>query len=82
MRKSVDIKRYMKEAFDKVWFMRSHKSDNSIIEAQRIAEIKRIINTYNDIPKEGYSDWECGYWNGILSALRWVLGDEKNFLDT
>ena len=42
---------------------------------------------YHDIPTDrrgriNYTDWECGYWNGIMSALRWVLGDEKDFLDT
>jgi hypothetical protein len=32
--------------------------------------------------KEPVSDWNYGYWSGILAALRWVLGDEKDFLDT
>jgi hypothetical protein len=26
--------------------------------------------------------WEYGYANGKLAALRWVLGDEWDFLDT
>lgn len=26
--------------------------------------------------------WEYGYINGKLAALRWVLGDEWDFLDT
>lgn len=32
--------------------------------------------------KEPVSDWDYGYWSGILAALRWVMGDEKDFLDT
>lgn len=29
------------------------------------------------------SDWEYGYWSGVMATLRWVLGDEeKDNLDT
>lgn len=77
-----EIESYENEAFDKVWLMRSSPCDDSEIEERRIDAVKRILNTYNDIPEDGYTDWECGYWNGIMGALRWVLGDEKNFLDT
>ena len=72
----------MDEAFDKVWLMRTHPGEMSDIELKRRQAATRILSTYPDIPKGGYSDWECGYWNGILGALRWVLGDEKDFLDT
>lgn len=78
-----DIMGYLDEAFDKVWLMRSHPvTDNPDVEERRIKSVERVLNTYDDIPEEGYDDWECGYWNGILGALRWVLGDEKDFLDT
>lgn len=40
-----------------------------------------ILNAYDDIPDDGYDDWECGYWNGILGAMRWVLGEDRDFLD-
>lgn len=77
-----EITDYMNEAWDKVWLMRSEPCEDMDIEARRLAGVKRILRTYDDIPDNGYTDWECGYWNGILGALRWVLGDEKDFLDT
>lgn len=78
-----EIYEYLNEAFDKVWLMRSRPCDeHPDIEANRQIAVKRILRTYDDIPVNGYSDWECGYWNGIMGALRWVMGDEKNFLDT
>lgn len=81
-RRTTEIKAYMDEAFDKVWLMRTHPCDNLDIEARRVSAIERILSTYDDIPENGYTDWECGYWNGILGAMRWVLGDDKDFLDT
>lgn len=77
-----EINEYLDEAFDKVWLMRSHPCEIPSIEARRLATVERILETYDDVPEEGYTDWDCGYWNGIMGALRWVLGDEKNFLDT
>lgn len=83
MRKIKEIQGYEKEAFEKVWLMRTSPCDNPEIEARRQAAVERILTTYNDIPEEGYDDWECGYWNGVMATLRWVLGDEeKNNLDT
>lgn len=83
-RTNAQIKEYMNEAFDKVWLMRTHPVEDKFpeIEKRRIEAVERILDTYDDIPDEGFTDWECGYWNGILGALRWVLGDEKDFLDT
>lgn len=74
---------YEKEAFDKVWLMRTSPCENPEIEARRQAAAKRILDTYNDIPKEGYNDWECGFWSGVMATCRWALGDEeKDNLDT
>ena len=81
-RSKKEIIAYMDEAFDKVWLMRTHPCEEAEIEKRRLAAIERIFNTYDDVPDEGYTDWECGYWNGILGAMRWVLGEEKDFLDT
>ena len=81
-RKFDEIEAYEEEAFDKVWLMRTRPCDDPEIEDRRFKAVERILSTYDDIPEDGYSDWECGYWNGILGALRWVMGDEKDFLDT
>ena len=89
LRTREEIHEYEKEAFDKVWLMRSRPVDNpnndpklTEIEQGRQNGIIRVLSIYDDIPENGYTDWECGYWNGIMGALRWVLGDEKDFLDT
>ena len=35
------------------------------------------------IQEDDYLDgWDYYYWVGIMSALRWVTGAEKDFLDT
>lgn len=83
MRPSKELIAYLKEADDKVWFMRTHSCEDPKIETERQAVVERILSTYNDIPEEGYDNWECGYWNGVMATLRWVLGDEeKDNLDT
>lgn len=83
LRSREEIEKYENEAFDKVWLMRNCCISNRepIHEVSR-SGMERILSTYNDIPKDGYDTWECGYWNGIMGALRWVLGDDKDFLDT
>lgn len=77
------IHEYLDEAWDKVWLMRNCCISERlpVHEASR-AGMERIMTKYHDIPKDGYDDWECGYWNGIMGALRWVLGEDKNRLDT
>jgi hypothetical protein len=77
-----EIQEYENEAFDKVWLTRSHPEKNHVVDVVRRKNVERILDKYHDIPKDGYTEWECGYWNGIMGALRWVLGDEKDFLDT
>ncbi|KIN15228.1 DUF4935 domain-containing protein [Vreelandella titanicae] len=45
-----------------------------------IKSAKRVEGKYEDIGP--WSDFEWGMINGKLSALRWVLGDEWDMLDT
>ena len=79
-----DLIAYHKEADDQVWLMRSYNFETK----QPIHEVsrpvcERILATYDDIPENGYEEWERGFWMGVLGTLRWVLGDEeKDNLDT
>lgn len=78
-----ELEEYLEEAWDKVWLMRSSPVEDEEIERKRAAAVDRIFETYDDIPEEGYNDWECGFWNGVLGTLRWCLGEEeKDWLDT
>lgn len=82
-RSKKDLIAYEQEAFEKVWLMRTSPCENTEIESKRQEAIQRILNTYDDIPAEGYDDWSYGYWSGVMATLRWVLGDdEKDNLDT
>lgn len=82
MKTEGEILVYLKEASDKVWYMRSSSCDIPDIEKRRLKAITRVEKDYPEV-KKGFDDWECGFWNGVLGTLRWVLGDEeKNNLDT
>lgn len=82
MRTEEEIIKYMDEAFDKVWYMRSRPCDIPDIEKGRLKSIKIVEKEYPEV-KKGFDDWECGFLNGVLGTLRWVLGEEeKDNLDT
>ncbi len=80
------------EFFDRMWYDRhqlikcavdekKEKVDQEIWKRAR-AEAKRIENTYGKKCLGPHDDFEWGMINGKLSAIRWVLGDEWDFLDT
>ena len=82
MRTEEEIIKYLGEALDKVWYMRSRPCDIPDIEKGRLKSIKRVEKEYPEV-KKGFDDWEYGFWNGVLGTLRWVLGEEeKDNLDT
>ena len=81
LRKEKEILYYLDEAFDKVWLMRTHPCNDKEIEERRQQAVERILNDYPEC-ENGFDDWQCGYWNGVLSTLRWVLMDDKDNLDT
>lgn len=64
--------------FDLIWYQRSVSSMHPLAEPGR----RRVQATYPAEALGPYTDFEWGMLNGKLSALRWVLGDEWDFLDT
>jgi hypothetical protein len=49
---------------------------------QARAGAKRVEKKYGKRALGPHTDFEWGMLNGKLSALRWVLGSEWDFLDT
>ena len=77
---------------DKIWFDR-HLSLRYRIETGMetvdpeiwkgaLNSAQRVIDKYGEENLGPYSDFEWGMLNGKLSALRWVLGDDWDMLDT
>ena len=80
-RTAKEILKYIEEAYDKVWLSSTSSSSDPTIEMKRLDEMYRIKNEYPDIPDRGYTVWECGYLSGVLGALRWVMGEDKEYSD-
>jgi tryptophan 2,3-dioxygenase len=80
--------------FDRIWYHRSRQHDYQLEAENLTVELgnhrsiaaagrKRVEETYTTPGELGpYSDFELGMLHGKLSALRWVLGSEWDFLDT
>jgi hypothetical protein len=80
--------------FGRIWYHRSLQHEYRLEEAGDHAGIEkhraiagpprtRLEQTYIEPGELGpYSDFELGMLSGKLSALRWVLGSEWDFLDT
>lgn len=64
--------------FDLIWYQRSLSGMHPLGESGR----QRVECTYSAEELGPYGDFEWGMLNGKLSALRWVLGDDWDFLDT
>ena len=47
-----------------------------------IKAAKRVENKYGTKNLGPYSDFDWGMINGKLSAIRWILGEEWDMLDT
>jgi hypothetical protein len=83
------------EMFDRIWYNRSLSydfqlrqagdDDAGLLEHQKVAGAarRRVEERFGGVENLGpYDDFEWGMLNGKLSALRWVLGSEWDFLDT
>lgn len=82
------------EMFDRIWYHRSHQFSHpheppadpetvSKLQSMEQAARLKVENTYTQEGQLGpYTDFELGMLNGKLSALRWMLGSEWDFLDT
>ena len=92
LRSQAEILHAVDELFDKIWYDRHQSLKTSIMERRttvkpdiwRQAEdaARGVENKYGKSALGPWSDFEWGMLNGKLSALRWVLGDEWDFLDT
>lgn len=83
-----------KQLFDRIWYHRSLQHEYRSRDAGDHAEVERLLKiagparqrveeTYTQPGELGpYTDFEWGMLNGKLSALRWVIGSEWDFLDT
>ena len=73
---------------DKVWYTRhlyylAECKANGVQVAEDVLEAgKRVRSLYPKGELGPFNDFEWGMVNGKLSALRWVTGEEWDFLDT
>ena len=91
-RSKEEIKAALAAVEEKVWldrhrmFLDREETNGGAIDPKikAIAEAdpKSIESTYSALELGPYSDFEWGMLNGKLSALRWVLGSDWDFLDT
>ncbi|MFH7600013.1 PIN domain-containing protein [Streptomyces racemochromogenes] len=91
-RSLVEILAAHEEYFEKIWYGRSimrdtedgriHPGTSESLERTILAARRRIEEKYGSESLPPVDDWEWGFMHGKLSALRWIMGDEWDFLDT
>lgn len=75
------------ELYDRIWYVRSLIHEARTDDVDALLQIAgpgraRVEAKYGRDNLGPYSDFDWGMLHGKLSALRWVLGDEWDFLDT
>ena len=91
-RSDKEIKAMTEEFYDKIWLDRHlllrEKVENGISQAnpeiweRALKAEERIYEKYGEENLGPYDDFDWGMLNGKLSALRWVMGYDWDFLDT
>jgi hypothetical protein len=91
-RSETEIQAASDELLDKIWYNRhlylraqiesGEETVNSEVWSAALKAAKLVEEKYGKRNLEPWSDFDWGMLNGKLSALRWVLGDEWDFLDT
>lgn len=91
LRSESEILAAEEEFFDRVWFERHHVHRHKWETGQEVVpenirhvalEAAERVKARRPELRLCEDEFEWGMWNGKLSALRWVLGDEWDFLDT
>ncbi len=93
MRKRVEIQEAEQEFSDRVWYNRKlvmlERIQNGLepmpdedLMDKVTAGMRAIEERYGGKDTLAYDDFEWGMVNGKLSALRWVMGDDWDMLDT
>lgn len=92
MRSEEEILKAQEKFYDLVWYDRHRQLKLKIEEGSEDvdgdvwtgaeAAARRVEARYSERELGPRSDFEWGMINGKLSALRWVLGYEWDFLDT
>ena len=91
-RRTDEILEALELLWDQIWYNR-HRCWIRRVEAGELEEKPEIVRMAKEAAKRKeqkrgrenlgpWTDFEWGMLNGKLSALRWVLGDEWDFLDT
>lgn len=95
-RSTLEIQEMMDEFFDRIWYDRKLVLFTNIkkglaekLSSERLRVIKKAMKSVekkyggkNEVLNYYKDDFDWGMLNGKLSALRWVLGDEWDNLDT
>lgn len=86
MRDPAEIRAAENEMYERVWYDRSKTLDHEKTEAESLptimAKYEALETKYGKESLGPMSDFDWRMLNGRLSALRWVLGDEWDNLDT